>query len=107
MPGAIQIGPLEYTITEDELERLRSDVQEGMVATYGRIRYGSCQIQIDPDQSIQHKRAGLLHEVLHGCWHQIGGDVPYEEEAIQRLCMPLLDTLRRNPQLVAFLMDDL
>jgi hypothetical protein len=52
----------------------------------------------------------LLHECLHACWSLIGAseDVndAVEERLTLRLAPVLLEMLRRNPALVAYLTDE-
>lgn len=80
-------------------------VVDDLMDTYGRIKYAQGQIILDPNQSAPHKRMTLLHEVLHGCWHIGDRSHKNDEKAIRALTGPLLDALRRNPELVAYLME--
>ena len=99
LPDSIQIGPMRYTV---EFNQRIVDAANA----YGRIEFKSQTISIDPDQSPDHLAITLLHEVLHGCWKQANaegfdGD---QEKIITGLALTLLDTMRRNPELVGFLM---
>lgn len=102
LPQTITIGPLIYTVKADEASHAR-EVWKSSKDSWGAINYGPGEIILDPEQSTQHRRAALLHEILHGCWHITDPQVDYEEAAIRILTLPLLDTLRRNPDLVAYL----
>lgn len=102
LPNHIHIGPLTYRVTE-ELADHNQGVVDDLHDTYGRIRYSKELIILDPNQNIAHKRVALLHEVMHGCWHLGDRSHKNDEKAIRSLCAPLLDVLRRNPELVAYL----
>ena len=77
-----------------------------MMRWYTRARSYSMARILSPDQNDAHKRMALLHEVLHGCWHLTDKAHQDDEAAIRILAGPLLDTLRRNPLLVAYLVED-
>ena len=50
------------------------------------------------------QRKSLLHEVIHACnWISGHDDTSSEEQFVRALAFPLLDVLRDNPELVAFL----
>jgi len=102
LPDSIIIGPLVYTVKADEASHAR-EVWKSSKDGWGAINYGPGEIVLDPDQTTQHRRAALLHEVLHGCWHTTDPQIEGEEAAIRVLALPLLDVLRRNPDLVAYL----
>ncbi len=104
LPNAIQIGPIRYRVTSDKADYYKA-AADGLTHFWGHIGISQAVITLDPDQSDDHTRWALLHEVLHGCWHttEPDGQQFTEEQAIRTLAGPLLDTLRRNPDLVAFL----
>lgn len=102
IPRSIIIGPLVYTVKDDEASHAR-EVWKSSKGGWGAINYGPGEIVLDPEQNTAHKRASLLHEILHGCWHLTDPQIEGEEAAIRILSLPLLDTLRRNPDLVAYL----
>jgi hypothetical protein len=104
LPDKVAIGPLTYHITEDEIEHLREAAAEG--DTWGTIKYGKELILLNPDQGASHKRLALLHECLHGCWHLTEFSHQEDEDPIRRITGPLLDMLRRNPALVAYLLEE-
>jgi hypothetical protein len=105
LPQQITIGALTYTVTDAVADHNQSVVDE-RVDTYGSINYGTGRIILDPKQLAQHKRQALLHEVLHGCLHETAQHHKWEEKAIRLIAGPLLATLRRNPDLVAYLLAD-
>lgn len=65
------------------------------------------RITIEPDQKGNFLRDTLLHEVLHACLFAAAGGMTTDEEErlVASLTPVLLDTLRRNPGLLAFLTD--
>lgn len=106
LPSTIAIGPMEFSVTDDAAEHAKQVVANSE-DPWGRIDYGVGTITLRPGQSAAHQRFVVLHEVLHGCWHVTDPIDPNntEEMAIRAIAGPLLDTLRRNPALVAFLVE--
>ena len=102
LPTHVQIGPFTYSL-EVSAERARdADI------TYGWTDVAHAALVFNPDQHDMQMRDTVLHEVLHAILDQLAvskGLLDHEEE--ERLVHPLstvlLDTLRRNPQLVAYL----
>jgi Zn-dependent peptidase ImmA (M78 family) len=105
VPTQVQIGPLAYTIVDDERRYLKmaTDAEQAM---WGQIFYGQSEIVLNPDQGDQHKRLALLHEVLHGVWHLHDKGHESDEDVLRSITADLLDTLRRNPELVSYLVAD-
>jgi hypothetical protein len=103
LPTQIAIGPLVYAVTDDRAEHNSISAESGE-STWGRILYAKGQIILNPEQNDAHKRYALLHEALHGCWHVGTRSHEDDEAAIRALACPLLDMLRRNPDLVAYLL---
>lgn len=105
LPKVVIIGPLTFRVTDEQVDH-NQGVVEDLLDTYGRIRYSQGLIILDPKQNDAHKRIALLHEVMHGCWHLGDRSHKNDEKAIRSLCAPLLDVLRRNPDLVAYLLTE-
>lgn len=106
LPDAIQVGPIRYRVTTDKAA-YHEVVAASLVHFYGHISLSKATITLDADQVDDHTRWALLHEVLHACWHvsEPEGDTFTEEQAVRTLTGALLDALRRNPALVAFLVE--
>lgn len=105
LPDEVVIGPLTYRVTTDRATINQAAV-DSQLTFYANIRFGETDILIDDKQTPAHQRMTLLHEVLHGCFHVTMLDKKWEETAVRLLTGPLLDTLRRNPELVAFLTEE-
>ena len=105
LPKQVQIGPLSYPIVTDRAVINQATV-DSQVTFYANIRFTETDILIDPNQTLAHQRMTLLHEVLHGCFHVTMLDKKWEETAVRLLTGPLLDALRRTPELVAFLVEE-
>src|SRR5688500_17816271 len=95
LPKSLQVGPYTITIEErqgDEMGEYQGDLQ---------------RISINPEQGQDAKADSLLHEVLHACFYIAGFrkdfPEPKEERLVSALSSLLLDSLRRNPELVTYL----
>ena len=106
IPEALMIGPHCYEVRTDDrtLRDLRSD------SDTGRCRPDDLTIDVDPDHPLTIIAETLLHEALHACIAQaglIGVLAECEDELEERIVLTvspvLLDALRSNPELVAFL----
>jgi hypothetical protein len=109
LPTSIDIGPFRYTITIDELTRQRAQETDGC-KVLGQTDHDKLEMILDASQPIGLLRETLLHETLHlvteisGVRYDQGGDK--EERLIRRLSPILLEVMRRNPDVVAYLMAD-
>lgn len=106
IPAALQIGPHDYTIVVD------ADRAAELEQDAGASNYLRGEIVLHPRQSPTQLRDTLLHECLHMLLATAGthtGSPPLlspggdEERLVSALTPLLLDTLKRNPELVAFL----
>jgi hypothetical protein len=104
MPSNIQIGPCRYKVTQELVDFATKAASDGEKC-WGWIEYGGQRIIIDPNQGEDHKRVALLHEVLHGVEDQSDQRHKHDELIIRQLAAILLDTLRRNPELVTYLVE--
>jgi hypothetical protein len=103
----IQVGPHNFSVefNEDAINRLSLDRQNDLI---GHLERRSQTITIRPGLGVDLSAETLLHEVLHACFGMVGlsgiDERLTEEDVIERLSPILLDTLRRNPHLVRFLL---
>ncbi len=97
-PKRIKVGYENLEIVEDG-ERLIESEAGGMFAP------NSARIYVEPRQDYDYAKMALLHEVLHCCLHASGADTDktIEEHYISVMSPVLLQVLRDNPHLVAFL----
>lgn len=111
LPAAIIVGPYRYEVTADELARLRVEHAEQKVLS-GHSDHDALRINVDtgPAVAADTSRDTVLHEVLHAIAFLSGLSSDWgtqrEEEIVRRLSPLLLDVLRRNPALVAYLLED-
>ena len=105
LPDKVIVGALVYEVVSDAVAYAQAVVDHNE-QVWGRVHHDAGKIILDPKQAEQHKRVTLLHECLHACWHVTDPADPHdaEEMAIRTLSGPLLDMLRRNPALVAYLL---
>lgn len=97
LPDRVQIGPYSFHI---ELNKEVNDAGN----SWGRIMYDSQRIFIDPAVERTKIAESLLHEILHGVLHVSGYRLDDEEKFVLGTSTILLDTMRRNPDVVEFLM---
>lgn len=106
VPAEVQIGPFTYDISTDpaDLDAISDE------PVYAAINPSSLLIALEATQDIGQLRDSLLHEILHGVTFVAGldQDIAPEmlEEIIYRVSPVLLDTLRRNPEVLGFLVSE-
>jgi hypothetical protein len=107
-PKRINVGPFVYDVTFDRAT-MDARVREESTALIGHHDGAVLTIDIDPDQAVGQARDTLLHELLHAIADVTGLSEAWgdrEEEFVGRLSPAILDTLRRNPKLVRYLIAD-
>lgn len=105
-PEFVQIGPFRYVVSMDETAALKCAHESNSNWVFGAVRHKDLEIVLAPDQAKGQLRDTLLHEVLHGIIYVTGGITEGEEKIVKQLTATLLDTLRRNPDLVWFLLSE-
>ena len=103
MIKSVDIGGVRYSVAEVEgLERA-----EDGAFLYGEIMHTDLTIKIEADMAQVVKVQALLHEALHGLFHQTGHyDIEDEERVVQMLGCQLPKLLKDNPELVSLLLGD-
>ncbi len=105
-PKEIQVGPYRYRISTEkaEMDALQAEQRCGLAGFHDELQ---TQITTHPEQTQDSMADTLLHELLHACLIQSGvQDRDREEDYVSGISATLLDTLRRNPDLVKFLTED-
>lgn len=106
LPRTVHVGPMTYTVTTDKTDLLKATVDQRS-PLFGWSCERTQVIGLDPNQADGSKRDTLLHECLHQINVLTGLVVDWdreeEEKIVRRLTPALLDLLRRNPKLVAYL----
>ncbi len=106
MPKTLRIGPYDYTVDCSEKGARESQDFTNNNGTVGYHFPRCTRITILPELSESNRRGVLFHEVIHAC-ASVAWLNPTEkvtgEEWNSRIYPILLDTLQRNPSLVAYL----
>lgn len=103
-PRKIRVGCHRYDVIVDAV---------GLVGEHAELRGStvsdSLTIALDGRLPRSVQQETLLHEVLHAAWDTTGASAgpakDHEELVVSALAPALLGALRRNPRLVAFLLD--
>lgn len=101
-PKEIEVGPYSYTIAHGDPATRRQ-----LGGDHGETDHGELIIRIN-ERAAGVVRETLVHELLHafsdlaGLQEQYGAEI--DEQWCRRLAPWLLDALRRNPDLVDFLL---
>ena len=99
-PNSITICGVKYQVAM--VDNLQDD--EGTYF-YGRISHVDLNIEVEANQHHDVCVQSLLHETLHGLFHQTGHfDIDEEERIVQMLGCQLPHLLRSNPELVKLLL---
>lgn len=104
-PASIKVGPFDYTVLTDKT------TCEQAVCVYGQTMASRGTILLNPEQAPSQMRDTLLHEILHAAVDaaslSVGESAPIndatEEQIVRALSPWILQAIRDNPRLVAFL----
>lgn len=106
-PAGVVVGPFRYAVVVDKDAIARASHADGGGSLSGQTDKDRLTIVIDPDQADDQLADTVLHECLHAVMGLVGADVELgvekEEQLVRRVSPVLLDLLRRNPKLVAWL----
>lgn len=97
LPERIIVGPITYSVALDETDGEESGNQR----TLGETNTAKQQIEVWAHQGPDQMRETLWHEVIHTVLEGLG--IRHNEQLVVGLAMMTLDTLRRNPDLAAYL----
>lgn len=95
----IKIGLRNYKVTFLD----HAILDDGSVYT-GQIRYSAEEILVSKDQTPLGVRQTLTHEVVHAILRNIGQS-EVGEEIVDGVANGVLEVLRRNPDMVQFLLE--
>lgn len=109
IPEKIQVGPTTYKVDSTAEGILRYEM-DSATPIGGSCNHSEALIHISPVVPPSRRRVNLTHEFIHALideWHlrEVFRD-DCMESFITRFSPALLDLLRRNPQLVAFLVSE-
>lgn len=109
-PKKIKIGPYDYTVTTapeamDRQGQENSDHLDGFSNCARQVIGLHTTTLMGHAVGEDYRRSTLLHEILHQCIAVAGADIPedVEERAVRAIEGPLYQTLRENPDLLAYL----
>jgi hypothetical protein len=111
IPATVTIGHLRYRIDVDRAAIDKASVKARCTLA-GVSNSSEQRIALHPDNAPDYQAETLLHELLHQCLRVSGCDPDQdakvnledvEERAVRSMSGPLLDLLRRNPDLVVYL----
>jgi hypothetical protein len=99
----VKICGVRYDVRE--VDDLRDE--SGEKRFYGRISHVHLTMDIEENMAREVKIRSVLHEALHGLFHQTGNyDIEQEERIVQMLGCQLPQFLRENRALVDLIMGD-
>ena len=105
LPDHVQVGAIRYTLAVDQAAINATGENRN---TYGRSLHREQRILLSEGLGSDQQSDTVLHEVLHACLSVTGLNLGLEDEKSEALVYGLtailLDVLRRNPKLVAYLM---
>ena len=112
-PTAIQVGYIPFTVEylEDKEWTERSDLDAGDGGQCNGAK-ALISVRLAEEQHEIHVKEILLHETLHACFYASGITInddlrivpDIEEHVVARVSLVLMQTLRANPELAAYVM---
>lgn len=106
-PRHVQVGPVRYRVRVSQKAIDEAPDPKRVGQLMGSTILPQARIAIDPDLHPDVMADTFLHELLHALMDVTGAngviDEDTEEDLVCRLSPALLDLLRRNPKVVAYL----
>lgn len=98
LPDKVQVLGIPYTI--EKQDRITVDGQNAD----GSITYNVARIQIVDGMPIEVERATVLHEIMHALFKSQGQhDYQHDEALLEAVAHGVVEIMRCNPALVAYL----
>lgn len=112
-PEHVQVGPTRWRISdqEEDWHAWEKDGGRKQNKLHGGTWPSKALILVNADTDVQQQRVTLLHEVMHALvdtyvYFKKDSDKETEEGWCSTTDAGLLDVLRRNPDLVRWLLED-
>lgn len=106
-PRSVIVGPFRYTISRNRAA-IAAAAKERGEELEGCLQAHKLLLLVSPDMPEERQAEAMLHELLHAICDATGLTVPLghkaEERVVAAMSPALLDMLRRNPKLVAYLL---
>jgi hypothetical protein len=104
LPKKIDILGKRYSVKRDD-----TLMDDGTAS--GLCKPWKCEIRVGIGLDKQQKRDTLLHEAMHGIFSETALTMDFkddddEERIIRRMATGLLQVLRANPELVAYILEE-
>lgn len=109
MPKEVTVGPYRYQIKNDKSSMDSAKVRFESLEAIGFTSTHEQCIYVDPELADDMRSEVLLHEILHTICEATGINTSFDEEKEEQFIATvsplLLDTLRRNYEVAAFLLE--
>lgn len=101
-PSALRISPHNWSVKWSHAEVLKFAPDNDAA---GITDHGSLTVAVNPGKAEDYNRLTLLHEILHVCARTADLRLSYEQEEqfVAGVTSPLLDFLRQNPEVLAYI----
>lgn len=105
-PTKVRIGPINFKIKVKKKLPPLAGAEE--VDTCGQHHSAASIIYLKDGMSVDFTGETLFHEIIHGVIAQGPHSLTYEEEEslVMLVSAPLLDTLKRNPEVCRYILGD-
>lgn len=103
LPKCVNVLGKRYTIEADD-HIMEDDIASGLCKPW------RCEIRIGKGMHPDQRRDTVLHEVMHAAFSETGLTADFKEEddeekIIRRMATAMLQVLRENPALTAFILE--
>ena len=109
LPAKIEVGGYTYTCVEDAAEILRMNAVIG-ISFGGICEFENARILLNPSPALSRRRVDMAHECCHAIINERHLDTLFKDETdevfVKVFAPALVELLRRNPGLVAFLVSE-
>ena len=115
MIDRVKIGPIDYEVllahrvpgdTSKVLDPGSYAAPGESAIVYGEIWYGDARIYIEDEQSVQQKKATLMHELVHGVlWTAGQYEANDSEGLVNGIAYGIFALLKDNHHLIEYLLD--
>lgn len=93
VPESVVVGPYTYTVAIGQTH-----------SEWGMANHTEQKVLVDESVTVERQRVALMHELLHCCTELMHiTDEDTEEATVTALAPALVQMMRQNPELIAYL----